>query len=325
MRVLSAADVADLLPPAEAIDAIDAAMRRVSAGGAELPLRNVVPLGGGNFMGVMPGALDAPAFYGVKIVSLFPANPARGLSSHRGAVVLFERETGGAVAMMDADLLTARRTAAASAVATRALARADAAVLALIGHGEQAEHHLDAIAEVRSLREVRVAGRDAGRARAFAERMAPRHPRLSITAGDDLRAAVAGADIVCTVTSSVTPVLRGAWLEPGQHLNVVGASIPSRREIDDDAVLRARLFVDYRPSTFAQAGEIVDMIAAGRIGKDHVLAEIGAVLAGAAPGRESAQEITLYRSLGVAAQDLAAAAHVLARAEAEGRGTVVPF
>jgi len=325
MRVLSAADVADLLPPAEAIAAMDAVMQRVSAGGTELPLRSVVPLGGGNLMGVMPGALDAPAFYGVKIVSLFAANPARGLSSHRGAVVLFESETGGAVAMMDADLLTARRTAAASAVATRALARTDAAVMTLVGHGEQAEHHLDAIACVRALREVRVAGRDARRARAFAERMAGRHPGLSILSGDDVRAAVAGADIVCTVTSSVTPVLEGAWLEPGQHLNVVGASIPSRREIDDAAVLRGRLFVDYRPSTFAQAGEIVDMIAAGRIGQDHVLAEIGAVLAGVAPGRQGDEDITIYRSLGIAAQDIAAAAHVLARAQAEGRGTVVPF
>lgn len=323
MRILTEADMAALLPMPEAIAVVDRAMRAVSAGGAELPLRNVVPVGGDNFMGVMPGALDDPLCYGVKLVSLFPGNPARGLSSHRGAMVLFEAETGGVVAMMDAGLLTAIRTAAASGVATRALAREEASRLALIGYGEQAEHHLEAMLAVRPITHVHVAGRDAARAHAFARHAAARHPGLAFETGRDIRAAVEGADIVCTVTAAPRPVLEGAWLRPGQHLNVVGASIPSKREVDDRAVLRARIFVDYRPSTFVQAGEIVDMIAAGTIDETHVRAEIGEVLSGDAPGRESDAEITLYRSLGIAAQDLAAAQHVLEAARARGIGTEV--
>ena len=325
MIVLSNDDIAALLPMAEAIEVIDAVMRGVSRGGAEMPLRNVVPVGGRNMMGVMPGALRGPDCYGVKLVSLFPDNPARGLSGHRGAMVLFEAETGGAVAMMDAGLLTALRTAAASAVATRALARTDAQRLAIIGTGEQAVHHLEAMLCVRPIRCVHVAGRDADKAADFARRARQRHPQLAIDSGTDVRTAVAGADIVCTVTNAATPVLHGRWLEDGMHLNIVGASIPAKREIDDDAVLKARIFVDYRPSALAQAGELVEMIAAGRIAETALQAEIGAVLEGDAGGRATPREVTLYRSLGVVAQDLAAAQHALARAESEGRGQRVSF
>jgi len=329
MRVLSNADIAALLPMDQAIEVVDRVMRTVSAGGAQLPLRHVVPVGGTparpNLMGVMSGALAEPQCYGVKLVSLFPDNPARGLSGHRGAVVLFEAETGGAVAMMDAGLLTAIRTAAASAVATRALARPDARVLAILGTGEQAAHHLDAMLAVRPLAEVRIIGRRAARAAEFAAQAAIRHPGLTITHGTDAQAAVAGADIVCTVTNSPVPVLRGDWLEPGQHLNVVGASVASKREVDDAVVLRSALWCDFRPSLLAQAGEVVDMIAAGTLGEGHLQGEIGAVLNATAPGRRDPGQITLYRSLGITAQDLAAAHHVLAAAEAAGRGQVVAF
>lgn len=323
MRVLGEADVRRLLPMDQAIEVVDAVMRRVSRGGARLPLRNVVPVGGGNMMGVMPGALDDPGCYGVKLVSLFPGNPARGLSSHRGAVVLFEPETGGAVAMMDAGLLTAIRTAAASAVATRALARPEAAVLTLIGTGEQAEHHLTAMLAVRPLTHLRVVGRSQASAGRFAAVAAAHHPGLSVSAGTDAAAAVAGADVICTVTASPVPVLQGDWLSPGMHLNVVGASVASKREVDDATVRRARVFVDYLPSALAQAGEIVDMIAAGTLAAEDLCGEIGAVLDGQVAGRGDADQITLYRSLGIAAQDLAAAWHVLRRAEAEGLGQVV--
>jgi ornithine cyclodeaminase len=329
MRVLTNADIAALLPMAQAVEVIDTVMRTVSAGGAQLPLRHVVPVGGTqdkpNLMGVMSGALADPQCYGVKLVSLFPGNPARGLSGHRGAVVLFEAETGGAVAMMDAGLLTAIRTAAASAVATRALARPEARILTLIGTGEQAEHHLDAMLAVRPIAELRIVGRRSERAAEFAAHAAARHPGLAVSHGTDTRAAVTGADIVCTVTNSPTPVLLGDWLEPGQHLNVVGASLPSKREVDDAVVLRSALFCDYRPSLLAQAGEVVAMIAAGTITEAHLKGEIGAVLLGQAPGRQDAHQITLYRSLGITAQDLAAAQHVLTAAEAAGRGQVVAF
>lgn len=325
MIVLSHDDVARLLPMAEAIEVVDRVMRDVARRTATLPLRSVLPVGGANRMGVMPGAIADPACFGVKLVSLFPGNPAQGLSSHRGAMVLFEAETGGAIALMDASLLTAIRTAAASAVATRALARTQAAHLAIIGYGEQAEHHLEAMLAVRPITRLSVAGRSAGRAAAFAARARAIHPHLATHSGDDIRAAVAGADIVCTVTAAPAPILMGDWLAQGAHVNVVGASVPTMREVDDRFVERAAIWVDYMPSTLAQAGEIVDMIAAGRLAETDLRGEIGQVLAGAIPGRAGADQITVYRSLGIAAQDLAAAHHVLARAEAEGLGQRVAF
>jgi alanine dehydrogenase len=327
MIVLSDKDIAALLPMTEAIEVVASAMQAVSAGHANLPLRSIVDVGGPNRMGVMPGAFmpgAAGPCYGVKLVSLFPGNPDAGYSSHQGAILLFESRHGSAVAMMNAGLLTAIRTAAASAVATRALARPDASVLALVGAGEQAEHHLDAIVAVRPIREVRVAGRRRQKAEAFVAHARERHPGLVVAVADDVRAAVEGADIVCTVTSAAEPILFGDWIAPGVHLNIVGASIPSKREIDEDLVAKASLFVDYRPSTFAQAGEVIGAIEAGRIGRDHVRAEIGEVLSGA-PGRTFAGEITLYRSLGIAAQDLACASHCLAAAKAQGRGVDAPL
>jgi ornithine cyclodeaminase len=284
----------------EAIEVVAKAMTGVSERSAELPLRAVVPVGGDNKIGVMPGAIAHPACYGVKLVSLFPDNPARGFSSHRGALVLFEAETGGAVAMMDASLLTAIRTAAASGVATRALARTDAENLTLIGYGEQAAHHLHAMLAVRAIKRVTIAGRSAEKAAAFAEKAAAEYPGVAFTSGVDLRAAVEGADIVCTVTSAPTPIVMGDWVRSGTHVNVVGSSIPSKREI-------------------------VEMIAAGTLSENDLAGEIGAVLQGQVAGRSTAEQITLYRSLGVAAQDLAAAHHVLARARAEGRGQPVTF
>jgi ornithine cyclodeaminase len=322
MIVLSERDIAALLPMADAIDVVARAMVGVSKGRANLPLRSIMAVGAGNHMGIMPGSIGDPPCYGVKLVSLFPGNPAAGYSSHQGAVVLFEAEHGSAVAMMNAGLLTAIRTAAASAVATRALAREDSGILAIVGAGEQARHHLDAMLAVRPVSEVRIAARRREAAEAFAEEASRRHPALSFITGTDVAAAVAGADIVCTVTAASEPVLFGEWIAPGTHLNVVGASIPSKREIDEEMVARSSIFVDYRPSTFAQAGEIIGAIESGRITKDHVLAEIGEVLCEDRAGRGTRDEITLYRSLGIAAQDLACAAHCLEAARAAGIGTV---
>lgn len=325
MIILSHDDVADLLPMNQAIEAVEAIMKQVSRGTATLPLRSVTPVGGANRMGLMPGAISDPACFGVKMISLFPGNPARGLSSHRGAMVLFEAETGGAVAMMDASLLTAIRTAAASAVATRALARPDASHLAIIGTGEQAEHHLDAMMCVRGIRRLSVAGRSAEKTEAFAARAGDLYPDLEIGHGTDIEAAVAIADIICTVTSAPTPIVKGAWVAPGAHVNIVGSSIPTMREVDDEMVLRGDIWVDYLPSTLAQAGEIVDMIKAGTFSADQLQGEIGAHLSGEIPGRSRPEQITIYRSLGIAAQDLGAAHHVLTRAQAESRGHHVPF
>ena len=325
MKILSNTDVATLLPMTSAIDVISGIMKTVSKGSETLPLRNAIPVGGNNKMGVMPGAITDPACFGVKLVSLFPNNPALGLSSHRGAIVLFEAQTGGAIAMMDAGLLTAIRTAAASGVATKALARADATSLLLVGYGEQAEYHLDAICAVRNIRTVHVAGRSLEKAQKFTEQAALKYPEITFECGTDVKSAAKTRDIICTVTSSPTPLLHGDWISPGTHLNVVGSSIPTMREIDDEAVLRASVWVDYWPSAEAQAGEIVDMMKAGTLTKDHILGEIGSVLSSDIAGRSDASEITLYRSLGVAAQDLAAAHFVLEAANAKGLGQDVDF
>ncbi len=325
MKILSNDNVAALFPMASAVDVIAGIMKTVANGTETLPLRSAIPVGGANKMGVMPGAISDPACFGVKLVSLFPQNPSLGLSSHRGAIVLFEAQTGGAIAMMDAGLLTAIRTAAASGVATKALAREDASSLLLVGYGEQAEFHLDAMCAVRPIREVYVVGRSLEKAEKFVARSAEKYPNIEFHAGTDVRAAAKQADIICTVTASSTPVLEGDWINQGTHLNVVGSSIPTMREIDDDTVLRASVWVDYWPSAEAQAGELVEMMAAGTITKDHILGEIGLVLSGKLKGRISRDQITLYRSLGIAAQDLAAAHYVLEKAHAEELGQDVDF
>lgn len=322
MRLLGTADVNDLLPMEDAIEVVARTMQDVSRGVTEMPLRSVVPVGGRNMLGVMPGALAASHAFGVKLVCLFPDNPAAGFSSHRGAMVLFEPDHGAAVAMMNADRLTAIRTAAASAVATRALARADAARLTIIGTGEQAETHIASLCAVRPIREIVIAGRSNDRAETFAGRMRAVHPDVRIAATGDVAAACDGADIICTVTSASEPVLMADWVPPGCHVNAVGASIPSKQEIDSELAFKARLYTDFRPSALAQAAEIIALIKTGRIGPDHILGEIGEVLAGDSPGRTNDEDITLYRSLGVIAQDLACAAHVLAAAERAGRGTL---
>ncbi|MEH6475886.1 MAG: ornithine cyclodeaminase family protein [Sneathiella sp.] len=325
MKILSSQDVRHLLPMTEAIDVVAATMVNVSNGTETLPLRNAISVGGDNKMGIMPGAISDPSCFGIKLVSLFPGNPALGLSSHSGAIVLFESETGSAIAMMDAGLLTAIRTAAASGAATKTLSRENASSLAIVGYGEQAEFHLDAICAVRDIQRLHVAGRSAHKAGDFAARAAIKYPALEITSGADVKTAVQNADIICTVTASPTPILSGQWLRTGTHLNVVGSSIPSMREIDDEAVLRSSVWVDYLKSAEAQAGEIVHMINAGTLSKTDIKGEIGQVISGEIPGRTDNAQITLYRSLGIAAQDLAAAHHVLKKADAAGMGQDVDF
>lgn len=307
---LNAQEVRRALSMDDAIEIVQAAMIRVAHGAATLPLRTIMDIDGTNKLGLMPGALSDPTLYGVKLLSLFPGNPARGLSSHVGVVILFDAETGVPAVSMDADAITAIRTAAATAAATRALARNDASRLAIVGTGEQAESHIDAICRVRPIAEIRIAGRTQDRARQFADRMAAKAQDRRIVVCADAQDAVARADIVCTVTSSADIVLRGGWIEPGTHVNAVGASIPTMQEIDTGLVRRSALFVDYKPSALAQAKDIISALNSGEITQDHIRAEIGAVYAGEARGRTSDDQITLYRSLGIAAQDLACADHI---------------
>jgi ornithine cyclodeaminase len=311
MISISATEIRDFLPMQDAIDTVQGAMIAVYQGRANMPLRTVMDIDGSNRLGVMPGSMRDPDVYGVKLISLFPGNPAKGLSSHIGSMVIFDNDTGAVTALLDADALTAIRTAAASAAATRALARKDATRLAIIGTGEQAETHIQAMCCVRDISSVRVAGRTQARAQAFVDRVAPKFPELTISAARDAQHAVGDADIVCTVTSSPTVVLQGDWIGPGCHVNAVGASIPVMQEIDQQMLLKSALFVDYLPSALAQARDIIDAIESGAMDKAHILGEIGQLYAGDLAGRPNRDAVTLYRSLGVAAQDLSCARKVL--------------
>jgi alanine dehydrogenase len=316
--IISGAEVRRLLPMRDCISVIENVMRTVSRGGAQLPLRiGVAPSGTNNKMVVMPGYLDEPAGMGAKVIAVYPGNARRGLSSHMGVVVLFDVREGVPIAMIDAASITGMRTAAATAVATRALSPEDACDLAIIGTGEQASAHLHAISLVRKLRTVRVWGRSRDKALDFAEREAAMVD-LRIEVCATVREALVGADIVCTTTGSREPIVEGDWIARGAHVNLVGASMAPVREVDDALVKQSSFFVDYRPSALAQAGELL-----GAMGVDapkHIRGEIGEVLNGSVPGRTDEFEITVYKSLGIAAQDLAAAQEIYERAKAGGAG-----
>lgn len=320
MIILSAKEVTDLLPMDQAILITRKAMIGVSRGEANLPLRTAIDVGGPNKLGIMPGVLNDGGTYGVKLLSLFPGNPENGLSSHIGAMLVFDPKTGVPAAIMSADAITAIRTAAASGAATDALARKDAHSLAIVGTGEQAESHIAAMCAVRQIERVTVVGSNLAKAENFVEQLSGIYPNLSFSAADNVQNSVKAVDIICTTTSTKTPILFGDWLAPGTHVNAVGASMPIFQEIDQSVLKAAQIFVDYLPSAFAQALEIIDALELGVIQKADILAEIGEVFAGDHPGRTSDKDITLYRSLGVASQDLAAAEFVMKQAIALGVG-----
>ena len=314
LRIIGGADVRRLMSPESCIDLIERAMRTVSSGGAQLPLRTVMTLpDGANLFAVMPGFLSDPPALGAKVIAVYPGNPSRGLSSHTGVVLLFDPVSGRPLAVIDAAEVTALRTAAATAVATRALARPNARVLAILGTGEQARAHLHALKHVRALQSVRIWGRTPEKARALAEQESAALG-VPIVVSATVQEAVSGADIVCTTTSSREPILHGEWVEPGTHVNLIGASTAAAREVDDELVVKSRFFVDFRPSALAQAGELRSAIAAGLVDESHIVGEIGAVLNGSVSGRIRESEVTVYKSLGIAAQDLAMAYAVYEKA-----------
>ncbi|WP_374469960.1 ornithine cyclodeaminase family protein [Phenylobacterium sp.] len=305
IEVLDAAAVRAALTHEAAIPVLRRAMVALSSGRVRQQLRSFIGLGPGRTFAIMPAALDETAVFGAKLVSVFA--DGKGGKSHEGLVVLFDGEGGAPVCLADAGEVTAIRTAAASAVATDALARADARRLAVLGTGRQAEAHIRAIAHVRVLEEVRVWGRDAVRAAAFAARMTDATGLPCRVAGD-AETAVQHADVVCTVTTAADPVLEGAWIAPGTHVNLVGSSGPAQAEADGALVARSRYIVDHREHVLVHGGEFLRARAAGMADESHIAAEIGEVLAGAAPGRTSDAEVTLYKSLGHAVQDLACVA-----------------
>lgn len=322
-RIITRAQVAELLPMAACMDLMTEALAALARGDAAVPERIFMPVPGrGAFLLAMPAFLGQPPALALKAVTLVPGN-APPTPAIQGAVLLFDPDDGRLLAVIDANEITAIRTAAVSGVATRLLARPNAGDLAILGSGVQARTHLEAMRAARPIRRVRVWSRTPDHARAFAERASIRYG-IPIEAVPSAREAVTEASIVCTVTASHEPVLRGEWLAPGTHLNAVGVTgSPTGRELDTATVARARLFVDSRVSARTEASEIMIARAEGAIGDDHVRAELGEVLLGRTPGRTSPQEITLFRSLGLAVEDAAAARYVYEQAVARGIGTTV--
>jgi ornithine cyclodeaminase/alanine dehydrogenase-like protein (mu-crystallin family) len=325
--VLSHDDVLAALPTVQCAEAMATVLASHARGEAFMPLRSVMmPPGAEGFMGLMPGWRQAgegtKASFGLKAICLMPGNPARGLDAHQGIVTLFDGEVGVPTAILDASAITEVRTAAVTAVATRLLAREDSRVLAILGAGVQAKAHLDSLLGVREFDSIRVYAPTEAHARRLVARAPAGGPTVIVSAS--AQDAVRGADVVVTSTSSREPVLRREWLAPGAHVNAVGASTPAAREIDVETVAASALFCDSRESLRNEAGEYRLALEQGLIsGEDHVRGELGEVLAGTRPGRRDATELTLFRSLGLAVEDLAAAESAVAAARRLGLGTEV--
>jgi ornithine cyclodeaminase/alanine dehydrogenase-like protein (mu-crystallin family) len=322
MIVLMQGDVVELLSMAECIEVMGSTLAALARGESLLPLRTVVRLPNDkDFFAVMPAYVGMPASMGAKVITVFNDNHGTELDSHQGAVLLFDVKNGSLCAVLDATAITAIRTAAVSALATKHLARPDADDLAILGSGVQARSHLEAIPCVRPIKRVRIWSRT----RAHAQQLADAHRGRfqSISVHDDAESAVRGASIICTVTSSNEPVLLGGWLAAGTHVNAVGVSQPKAREIDTEVVTRASLFVDRRDSALKEPGDILQPLSEGAITPEHIRAEIGEVVAGKKPGRRSTDEITLFKSLGLAVEDIAAAQHVYVKALERNIGTRV--
>lgn len=323
--IVNQEEVPRLLPMDECVAAMEKVLATLASGQAILPLRSILwlPEKIGGF-GMMPAALLPERVVGLKAITFFPGNEGTELDTHQGAVLLFEAERGRLLAILDATSITAIRTAAVSAVATKLLAREDAEDLAILGSGVQARTHLEAMRVARKIRRVRVASKDLERAKAFAERESKKHG-ISVEPAASAREAVVGADIICTCTSSREPVLLGEWIAPGAHINAVGSSVPTARELDTAAVKRARLYVDRRESTVNEAGDFLIPKKEGALDDDHIVGEIGEVLLGRLQGRRSSEEITLFKSLGIAVEDVASARHIYEKAKTSGAGRFLDF
>jgi alanine dehydrogenase len=320
--IVNQREVPELLPMAECIDVMGDALAALTRGDSVMPLRGMARLPDqAGLLAWMPSLLPAAGVMGIKVITVFP-NEGTELESHQGAVLLFEAERGRLLAIVDASEVTAIRTAAVSGLATRLLAREDAEDLGILGSGTQARTNLEAMLAVRDILHVRVWSRHAEHARSFAERESRRHG-ISVEASATAQQAVEGAGIVCTTTSSTEPVLRGEWLAPGAHVNAVGFSGPTGRELDTEAIRRARLFADRRESILNEAGDFLIPKSEGAVQDDHVVGELGEVVLGKVEGRTSPEEITVFESLGLAIEDLAAVQHVYRRAVETGKGTRV--
>ena len=319
--LLTEEHVRSVLRMPDLIACMESALARFSAGDAQQPVRTVLQVGPErNYFGLMPAYVNQPETMGAKLVTVFNGNEARGLPSHLATILLLDPETGALLALMDGRYITEARTAAVSAVATRHLARANASMLAILGSGVQARSHLEAYAAVRALGDVRVwSPRQASRER-FVSEMTP-HARVPLRATSTAEEAVRGADLVVLATSSPGPVVEVSWISPGTHIVSVGACRPDQREMDPGLVARARLFVDSREGALKESGDVVMGIAEGRFGPEHLAGELGELVLGRVTGREADDQITLFKSLGMAVEDVATADLVYRSAVEQGVGS----
>ncbi len=319
MRLVDERTVRELLDYPTCVGLMEGALRALASGKAVQPLRSVVRMPHPPIAVVtMPGALLEPAAVGLKVVSVLPSNRDLGRASHQGFVALFDPADGTLAAFVDGTAITEIRTAAVSTLATRLLARPEATRLTLLGSGAQAAAHVRALAATRTLDEIRVWDRRPERARALAGLLA--RDDLPVDATEDREAAVRSAEILCTVSGSSAPIVDGSWLGPGIHINAVGASAPGARELTTAAVARARVYVDRRESAWTEADDLRIPRDEGAIAPDHVVGELGELLLGQVPGRRAPDEITLFKSLGLAVEDLAAAQWVAREARSRGLG-----
>jgi ornithine cyclodeaminase len=320
MLVLKQEEVERLLDMEGCIAAMEGALAALARGEVDMPLRFMfAPANSPSIIGLMPAFRggDDP-LYSLKTVCVFPDNPKRGLDAHQGTVTLFDGETGVVRAVMNASAITAIRTAAVSAVATRLLAREGARKLGILGAGVQARSHLEAIPRVRKFEEIVLYSPTPGHAAGLAE-------EFGAGVAGSAEDAVRDADVVVTATNAAAPVLELSWLNEGAHVNAVGGRPPQMTELGPQTLAAAALFVDRRESAENEAGDYRGALEAGAIGPDHIRAEIGEVLIGAKPGREDEAQLTIFRSLGLAVEDLAAAEYVVQRARETGAGTEVDF
>lgn len=322
--IVNQTEVRKLLPMKECMDVMAETLAAVERGEAILPLRPVLRLPENvGALGMMPSYLRNIDAIGLKVITVFHGNHGTRYDSHQGAVLLFETSHGQLLSIMDASSITAIRTAAVSAVATRLLAREDATSLAILGSGVQAKTHLAAMMESRPLESVRVWSRNPEHAKHFAERERKRYKEVSISSASTVEEAVRGADIICTTTGAREPILMGEWIAPGAHINAVGSSVAFNRELDASAVRKSRLFVDRRESTLNEGGDFLLARKEGAVDDTHILGEIGELLLGKVEGRRSPDEITLFKSLGLAVEDLASANHIYRKAIDTGAGVSV--
>jgi alanine dehydrogenase len=301
---------ASLLPMEECIEVMEKMFRSLAAGECLQPLRNIMRLpDGSGVLGMMPGLTAKLGVMGIKVITVFHANSQSGLPSHQGIVMLFDAKHGQPLMLFDALEITAIRTAAASAVATKLLAREASSTLAIIGSGEQAKRHIEAILLVRNIKNINIWSRNEKNAKQLVNELSGKY-KLPIHVKKNVQQAVEHADIICTVTASKEPVVLGDWISAGTHINAVGSSTAAARELDTAAVVKSKLFADCYESLFNEAGDFLIPKKEGAVNDEHVKAEIGEVLSGTKKGRENEDEITVFKSLGIAAEDIFSAYHI---------------